>query len=132
MKKSIAALTLTMALALVMAGCASDKDKNTASPGVSPSQSAAPSQTVSPSQSAAPSQTVSPAPGDDSMNGGGAGGTNDRDNDGQPDAAEDNSGAVTSDSPIGRAGNAVGRGIEDAGNAVKNAADDVGRAMQGK
>ena len=120
MKKSIAALALTMALALIMAGCASDKDKNTASPGVSPSQSAV------------PSQTVSPTPGDDSMNGGGAGGTHDRDNDGQPDAAEDNSGAVTSDSPIGRAGNAVGRGIEDAGNAVKNAADDVARAMQGK
>ena len=78
------------------------------------------------------------ADGNDAMQGGGAGGTNDLDNDGLPDGAGDqdrdnhDGGDVIDD--IGDAAGDLARGagdvVRDAGDAVGDAADDVGRAVR--
>ena len=65
------------------------------------------------------------------MEGGGAGGTNDTNNDGKPDADADHSGhPENSDNLLDDAGEAVEDGLDKAGRAVRRAADDVERALR--
>lgn len=120
MKKSLALLALTLTLALALTGCGKKQTTETIPPAVSPTPSAV------------PSPTLTPAPGDDSMEGGGAGGTNDLDNDGQPDSAESGSGAVTSESPLGKAGRSVERGVKRAADDIRDAAENAGRIVKDK
>ena len=105
MKKQLTCTLLTAALAVSLAACSADRTN----PGTSPSPSANPSS--SPSAAPTPSP-VTPMPGNDAMNGGGAGGTNDRDNNGVPDIAEPPSPGITG----------------DIGDMIENAENDAARA----
>ena len=110
--KKITAFTLAFILALTLTACSSkDNGQTTTSP------------TPSAGQSASPSPSITPDPGNDSMEGGGAGGTNDTNNDGKPDADADHSGQPeNSDNLLDDAGEAVEDGLDKAGRAVRRAA----------
>ena len=112
MKKKSFVLAVAFALTLALTGCSAGRENNTLEPsrGVTGSDSGA----------------YETNDGNDAFEGGGAGGTNDRDNDGKPDSG--------AESDVGRAIDDIGRDagdlVRDAGDAVGNAVDDVGRAMR--
>lgn len=121
MKKRSFALAVAFVLALVLTGCSADREVNSLEPGSS-------------------AWIGGTADGNDALQGGGAGGTNDRNNDGLPDSSagpdgrSSGSGMGQAADDIGRAAGDLARGAgdaaRDAGNAVGNAADGVGRAMR--
>ena len=116
MKKKGFALAAAFVLALVLTGCSADRETNTLEP----------SHSVYDPDGARSSDRVGGIDdGNDAFEGGGAGGTNDRDNDGRPD------GGIGSD--LGDAVDDIGRGagdaIRDAGDAVGDAVDDIDRDM---
>ena len=122
MKKRSFALAMAFALALALTGCSADRVGNTLSP----------SHNVG-----SDSGVYETNDGNDAFEGGGAGGTNDRDNDGRPDSggdSDDQSGVGQAVDDIGRAAGDVARGVgdaaRDAGDAIGDAVDNVGRAMR--
>lgn len=126
MKKRSFALAMAFVLALILTGCSASREDNTLEP----------SHSVTGSHNDA-RNTDGLDDGNDAFQGGGAGGTNDRDNDGRPDSgigSDDQSGAGQAVDDIGRAAGDLARGVgdvaRDAGNAVGNAADGVGRAIR--
>lgn len=143
MKKRRFALAMAFVLALALTGCSANRENN--------SDPVAPSNDVSESHNggqnsanmgdaAGNSPGISDsAGGNDAMQGGGAGGTNDVDNDGLPEGGDSqsrsrsNSGGNVMDD-IGDAAGDLARGagnaVRDAGDAIGNAANDVGRAMR--
>ena len=112
MKKRSFALVMAFVLTLALTGCSASREGNTLEP----------SRAVTGSDSGV-SETDH---GTDAFRGGGAGGTNDRDNDGRPDSG--------ADSDVGQAVDDIGRDAgdlaRDAGDAIGDAVDDVGRAMR--
>ena len=124
MKTKHLAILSAVVLAAVLTACgpaAEDEPGQDGKPGASAQMSRAP-------ESSMPN---------DAMEGGGAGGTNDTDNDGKPDASPDHSERVSGDGPLEDLGDAAGDLIqgagdaaEDAGDAVGKAADRAGRAMK--
>ena len=106
MKKRCFALMMAFALALALAGCSAGREGNTM----------APSHSVTGSDSG----VYETDNGNDAFEGGGAGGTNDRDNDGQPD--------ISADPDAGQAVDDIGR---DAGDVARDAGDAVGDAVDG-
>ena len=123
MKKRSFALTMAFALSLALAGCSAGREDNTMDP--------------SHSLTGSDSGVYETNGGNDAFEGGGAGGTNDRDNDGRPDASagiDDQSGAGQAVDDIGRAAGDLARGAgdvaRDAGDAVGDAVDDIGRAIR--
>ena len=123
MKKRSFALAMAFVLTLILTGCSAGREGNTLNPG--------------PSVTGSDSGVYESDNGNDAFEGGGAGGTNDRDNDGRPDSgvgSDDRSGAGQAGDDIGRAAGDLARGAgdvaRDAGDAIGNAADDVGRAMR--
>lgn len=140
MKTKYFALAVAFILAVALTGCSAGREESSApmtpSSGVSgnpDSRNSAGVNTASPS--------VSSGVGNDALNGGGAGGTNDLNNDGVPD---DNAGSSAQSrgrswggdalNDVGDAAGDVLRGAgniaRDAGNAIGNAANDVGNAMR--
>ena len=119
MKKRSFALTMAFMLTLVLAGCSAGREGNTMEP--------------SHSVTGSDSGVYETNNGNDAFEGGGAGGTNDRDNDGQPDSGAGSDAGQAKDD-IGRAAGDVARGVGDvarsAGDAIGDAADGVGRAMR--
>ena len=115
MKKRSFALAMAFALTLALTGCSAGREINTQNP--------------SHSVTGSDSGVYETNDGNDAFEGGGAGGTNDLDNDGQPDPG-DNSGV----DDIGRAAGDLARGTgdvaRDAGDAIGDAIDNVGRAMR--
>ena len=119
MKKRRFALTMAFVLTLALTGCSAGRESDTPNP--------------SHSVTGGNIDARETDDGNDAFEGGGAGGTNDRDNDGRPDTGDDSDvGRAVDD--IGRAAGDLARGagdaVQDAGDAIGNAADDVGRAMQ--
>ena len=114
MKKRSFALVLALVLALALTGCSASR--------VEPSRGVG-----------SDSGVYETYDGNDAFEGGGAGGTNDRNNDGRPDAS-DGSGVGRAADDIGRAAGDLARGagdvVRDAGDAIGDAADGVGRAMR--
>ena len=115
MKKRSFALAMAFVLALALTGCSAGREGNTLEPGHT--------------------DAYGTDAGNDAFQGGGAGGTNDRDNDGLPDgSADDRSGVGQAADDIGRAAGDVARGagdaVRDAGDAIGDAADGVGRAIR--
>ena len=114
MKKRSFALAAAFMLALALTGCSASREVN-------------PSHGVTGDHS----DGYGADNGNDALQGGGAGGTNDRNNDGLPDASS-GVGRVADD--IGRAADDVARGagdaVRDAGDAIGDAVDGVGRAMR--
>ena len=86
------------------------------------------SQDLSPSGTLRVSEEPEASAANDAMEGGGAGGTNDTNNDGQPDSSPDHSDRVSGDGPLDDMGDAAGDLIEGAGDAVEDAGDAVGKA----
>ena len=125
-RKTICISAAAILLAACLAGCGGEEQGRASSdPSVRPS-AALPA-------SHSPEVNVP----NDAMDGGGAGGTNDTDNDGRPDASPDPSERVSGDGPLQDIGNAAGdliqgagEAVEDAGDAVGKAADRAGRAMK--
>lgn len=138
-KQSLTCLALALTLALSLAAC-SKRDNA----GTDPDHSASPSQSAQPSDN-----------GNDAMEGGGAGGTNDLDNDGQPDGAvpdqsdpagnatdgnltgnsADGNSAANNDADgddglLGDMADDVSRSIRRAGTATRNALTDAGNAIR--
>ena len=116
MKKRSFALAMAFVLTLALAGCSAGRVGNTMEP----------SRNVTGSDSG----VYETADGNDAFEGGGAGGTNDRDNDGRPDSgigSDDRSGVGQAVDDIGRDAGDLAR---DAGDAIGDAVDDVGRAMR--
>ena len=109
MKKQFTCALLTAALAVSLAACSADRTDPSTSPSPSANPSSSPAATPTPTPTPIP---VTPMPGNDAMNGGGAGGTNDRDNDGVPDIAETPSPCITG----------------DIGDMIENAENDAARA----
>ena len=118
MKKRSFVLAMAFVLALALTGCSANREGGIANPGHD-------------YDDARNSDRIDD--GNDAFHGGGAGGTNDWNNDGLPD------GSVGSDveqgvDDIGRTAGDLARGVgdaaRDAGDAVGNAADNVGRAMR--
>ena len=107
MKKQFSCALLTAALAVSLAACSADRTDPSTSPSPSVNPSSSPAATPTPTPI-----PVTPMPGNDAMNGGGAGGTNDRDNDGVPDIAETPSPGITG----------------DIGDMIENAENDAARA----
>lgn len=141
MKRTLTGAVLSLALILSLCACSTgsrdDNAANTDQPSASPSQSVTPTD-----------------PGNDAMNGGGAGGTNDVDNDGMPDVNGGSDGAnginggtngadsglndgmngADADGDDGSLGDMVGnagRSIRQAGDDLGNAAKNAGRAITG-
>lgn len=85
-------------------------------------------QDVRPSATQRVSDAPHPSATNDAMEGGGAGGTNDTDNDGNPDAQPDHTARMSGDGPLDDLGDAAGDLMQGAGDAVENAGDAVGRA----
>lgn len=103
MKKLWICLFCTAALSLCLAACSSAGEPSGA-PSQSPIVSAQPS----------PTSVVPTTPGNDAASGGGAGGTNDLDNNGVPDSVQ-----------------TPGSGfVNDIENGLENAADGVRRALR--
>lgn len=146
MKKKYFALVLGCTLALALVGCSSKKDEN--SQNIDPSntvQSNQPENNTDMTSSDNPDRgsagIESDGPTDtgmdgtdrtqspnvnDAAEGGGAGGTNDVDNDGQPESGTESrsrSGSIGDD--MGRAADDIINGIGDAGRNVGNAARDM-------
>ena len=128
MKKRSFALAMAFLLALALTGCSAGRVGNTVAPshGVYGSDS-----------DARNSDGTGADDGNDAFQGGGAGGTNDQNNDGLPDSsigADDQSGVGQAADDIGRAAGDLARGagnvVRDAGDAIGDAADNVGRAMR--
>lgn len=127
MKKRRFALAMAFVLALALTGCSANRDGD-----VNPAESA------NNGIGSTSSPDAGGANGNDAMMGGGAGGTNDLDNDGLPEDSGDsqsrsnNGGNVMDD--IGDAAGDLARGagnaVRDAGDAIGDAANDVGRAMR--
>ncbi len=119
-----AALTLSVALA----GCSAGKDTPTHSQDVRPSASM-------PGNTGNGGMMESAVPNDGTM-GGGAGGTNDLNNDGTPDAMPGVSEQVGSGilDDIGDAAgdlmDDIGNGMENAGDAIENGAGSAGRTTR--
>ncbi len=109
-------LAAVVLAAVLLTGCGADQNAE------------AHTQDVGPSGTLRVSDDPEPSVSNDAMEGGGAGGTNDTDNDGQPDASPDHSDRVSGDGPLEDIGDAAGDLIEGAGDAVKDAGDAVGRA----
>ena len=117
MKKRSLALAAAFALALILTGCSADRERNTMQP----------SHSVYDPDDARNSDRVGITDnGNDAFQGGGAGGTNDRNNDGQPD------GSIGSD--VGRAADDIGRAAgdlaRDTGDAIGNAVDKADRTKR--
>ena len=125
MKKRSFALAMAFVLTLALTGCSAGREGNTMQP----------SHNVSGDHSDARSSdgVFGIDDGNDALQGGGAGGTNDRNNDGLPDGSIGSDVGQAADD-IGRAAGDLARGagdaVRDAGDAIGNAADDVGRAMR--
>ena len=124
MKKRSLALAMAFVLTLALTGCSAGRESTTTQP----------SRNVSDGHDDAHDSDgiFGTDNGNDAFQGGGAGGTNDRDNDGLPDSdAGSDVGDAVDD--IGRAAGDLARGAgdvaRDAGDAIGNAADNVGRAM---
>ena len=104
MKKKSFALTVVFALMLALTGCSAGREGHTPGPVGSDSG------------------VYETDDGNEAFEGGGAGGTNDWDNDGQPDSG------------VGQAADDIGRGagdmIQDAGDAIGDAVDDIDRDMR--
>ena len=138
MKKRSFVLAVVFALTLVLTGCSADRGSNTMEP----------SRNVG-----SDSGVYETNDGNDAFEGGGAGGTNDRDNDGQPDGgaggtndqvndgqpvggadSDDRSGVGQAVDDIGRDAGDMARGIgdaaRDAGDAIGDAVDDIDRDMR--
>ena len=117
MKKRSFALVMAFVLTLALTGCSAGREGNTLEP--------------SHSLTGGHSDAYGTDNGNDAFQGGGAGGTNDRNNDGLPDSS---SGVRQAADDIGRAAGDLARGAGDAardvGDAIGDAADNVGRAMR--
>ena len=115
MKKRSFVLSAALVLSLVLAGCSAGREGNTLEP--------------SHSVTGSDSGVYETNDGNDAFEGGGAGGTNDRDNDGRPDIGA-GSGVDDidrdADNAIHDAGDAIGDAVDDVGDAV----GDVGRAIR--
>ena len=104
-KGRMTVLPAVLLAAFLLAGCAGETE--------------VPSDHLTPSATLPASEKPSPTPPNDAMEGGGAGGTNDTDNDGVPDAGPSHSVRPSGDGPL-----------EDIGDAAGKAADRAGRAIQ--
>ena len=138
MKKRSFALVMAFMLALALPGCSAGRE-NSSDPG-SPSSGV---QNGTDAGGASSSAGIDgSADGNDAMQGGGAGGTNDLDNNGLPDGSasvggqsrsRSNTGSRVMDD-IGDAAGDLARGagnaVRDAGNAIGDATSNVGRAMR--
>ena len=112
MKKKSFALAVVFALMLALTGCSAGREGHTLGPVGSDSGA------------------YETDDGNDAFEGGGAGGTNDRDNDGRPDGSagpDDHSGVGQAVDDIGRG---AGDAIRDAGDAIGDAVDDIDRDMR--
>ncbi len=129
MKRILTGAALSLALTVALCACSTgSRDDNAAN---------------SDRPSASPSQSVTPTdPGNDAMNGGGAGGTNDVDNDGLPEpgangadtgltAGMTGAGADGEEGSLGDMVGNAGRSIRQAGDDLGNAAKNAGRAITG-
>ena len=120
MKKRHFALAVAFVFALALTGCSANRVEN--------------SDPVEPTYTQPGATHTVPSGGSDATQGGGAGGTNDRDNDGLPDGGTVNDGAGNAVDDIGDAAGDLARGAGDvvrgAGDAIGDAANDVGRAMK--
>lgn len=148
MKKRRFALAMAFVLALALTGCSANREGDT-NPMETANNAAGSNDGVQNSQNVGGVQNGDD--GNDALQGGGAGGTNDLDNDGLPEGSGDsqsrswtnnsnsqsqsrsnNGGSVMDD--IGRAAGDLTRGagnaVRDAGNAIGNAANDIGRAIR--
>lgn len=136
MKTKYFALAVALILAVALTGCSAGREENSAPMTPSSGVSGNPD-----SRNSAGVNTASPSAssnvGNDALNGGGAGGTNDLDNDGTPDGSAGVQGRSRGGSALDDVGDAAGdvlRGAgdiaRDAGNAIGNAANDVGSAMR--
>lgn len=105
-----------LALSVLLTGCGKDMEGETAS------------QQPKPSVSLPIGTPQSPNAPNDAAEGGGAGGTNDTDNDGVPDVAPSHSETGDTDTPLDDLGDAAGDLIQGAGDAVEDAGDAVGKA----
>ena len=112
----LAVLAAALLTAGALSGCGGDGEMDAASHSVYPSASAMISDHPEPSVS------------NDAMEGGGAGGTNDTDNDGKPDASPDAGHQETGDGPLDDLGDAAGDLLEGAGDAVEDVGDAAGKA----
>ncbi len=136
MKKRMIAWAAALALALALTGCTAGRDSGAAA---DPNRGGAGTGESGVHESARPTPDVN-----DAEDGGGAGGTNDVDNDGKPETeAQARAYDRTHGGAMDDAGNAVGdaaRGIGDgvgdivrgAGNAIRDAGDAVGDAVTGR
>ena len=138
MKTKYFALAMAFVLAMALAGCSAGREENSApmtpSSGVSGNPDSRNSSEVN---TASPS--ASSSVGNDALSGGGAGGTNDLDNDGVPDgeAGTGVQGRSWGGDALDDVGDAAGDMIRgagdiarDAGNAIGNAANDVGSTIR--
>ena len=132
MKMKYFALAMAVVLTMALTGCSAGRDENSApmepSSGVSSdpdSRNSAGVNTASPSASSSVDN--------DALNGGGAGGTNDLDDDGMPD----NSPSTGTDQSRSRSrggdvlddiGDAAGDVLQGAGNVARDAGDAIGDA----
>ena len=125
MKKRSFALAMAFVLTLVLTGCSAGRESNTMQPSHS-----VPGSDRDERNSAVIGGT---ADGNDAFQGGGAGGTNDRNNDGLPDGGAGSDAGQAADD-IGRAAGDLARGAgdaaRDAGDAIGDAADNVGRSAR--
>ena len=126
MKKRSFALAMALVLAMILTGCSAGREGNTLNPNHSVTGGRDDVR-----------NTDGLDDGNDAFEGGGAGGTNDQNNDGRPDSgigSDDQSGAGQAGDDIGRAAGDLARGAgdvaRDAGDAIGNAADNVGRAVR--
>lgn len=139
MKLKYFVLFAALMMALALAGCSADRVDNSASPTAS-ANAVRPDSAARNSAGIGRSDEIWSSPGidagNDAMQGGGAGGTNDLNNDGRPDSGTWDIGPdgnrVSDD--IGRAADDLARGtdniIQNAGDAIGDAASDAGRAMR--
>lgn len=168
MKKSVIAWAAALALAMALTGCSADQPMNSGSAGTanSPAVSSADPARGSPGigggDSRASASPVRTPDVNDAEDGGGAGGTNDVDNDGKPESetqakaydrahggiddegrivdngdangsgANNGTGNSTGGSVMDDIGNAAGDVARGAGNAVRDAGDAVGNAVTGR
>lgn len=118
MKTRRFALAMALMFALTLAGCSANREEN--------------SSPVEPTHTTPGAAHSDSNNGNDAMDGGGAGGTNDQNNDGLPDSSAGMGGDDALDD-IGDAAGDLARGAGDmirgAGDAIGDAANDVGRAM---
>lgn len=121
MKTRRFALAMALMFALTLTGCSANREEH--------------SSPVEPDHTTPGAVHSDSNDGNDAMEGGGAGGTNDQNNDGHPDNSAE-TGGQDGDNALDDIGDAAGdlaRGAGDmirgAGDAIGDAANDVGRAM---